>query len=1152
MAYAPSAGTQVVCRALVLGTLALDRDGLRLDASRWQHRVQTLFALLATAPDRHMQRDELIEILWPEVEPDVGAGNLRTLVHRLRLALGGDPPSVLSEGGWTALNPAYGWELDLDCMEAAIAEAEGDLDRLEVALAMYRGEPLPDHRYEDWAVPLRDRAERVWRDGVRRLAAGYHSRRRYADAVRQYERVLGADPFDEAALRGLLLALVHDGRRLVALRRYERFREALDADMGVPPSEETELLAEHIRSQEEAPAGGPDPSMPTGGFLGARPDGPLIGRQRELELLQLAMDAAVAGAGRLVMLSGELGVGRTRLAQEAMLALGERGYLIAAACCSERDRALLFGPFLDLLAQLYAAAPRNIQLDAELQWPQLVWLLPEGTIALKESLLEEQDEQRALVRALAGFVRALAQERPVALLLDDLQWADEGSLALLHALARETRGESVFLLATYRDGEVSPDHPLIESVRIMSREGLIERVPLHALGSDETATLIGHLLGDSPDELTEFVYRRTKGNPFHIVRMLRALGGRYRLIRQIGSGGMGRVFEAEDAQTGERMAVKLTFARTEADPRAVLRFRQEGAILSELHDPRIVQVRSTVVEEHASFIAMELLEGRSLAEVMREEPLPLERVKTIAGQIAQALTAAHERGIVHRDIKPSNVMVLEADRVKVADFGVARLLRPHAGSTSMTSTGMMMGTPSYMAPEQIEDRRVDGRADIYALGATLYHLVTGRPPFDSDDPFTVAFRQIHEPPVPPSALRPQLPQDWDHLILRALAKNPVDRFPSAVAMGQAIESLTTQDLPVSVGREPEKVLPPAFIPLRPPESRAGVGPGRRAWWWPVAALAAVPILLAALALFLANRNGGPGGPGPMNGVTTVAVGTRGDVYAVDAGDGRFLEFSPDGAFVRQWGSPRPGLLQFGIPSDIAVGPHDIYVSDHTNNWITHLHGGKPEPHFQIPGGALALDSHGDLYASDYYSHLIWHLTGQSGDVIDALHVPMLWAGRADYPAGLTVGPDGLLYVADRQNDRIVVLRPRRVGGATSLTVVHIWGRRDPTGRHGWRKKGQFSAPSDVAVDARGIIYVADTGNNRIQKLRWDGRRLHVLWVRGEAGTGLGQFSSPSSVAVDRQGNVYVADMYNSRLQKFSPKGAPLWATDGEHLQRAGA
>ena len=265
------------------------------------------------------------------------------------------------------------------------------------------------------------------------------------------------------------------------------------------------------------------------------------------------------------------------------------------------------------------------------------------------------------------------------------------------------------------------------------------------------------------------------------------IGGRYQLIHEIGRGGMGHVYQAVDTETGRPVAAKVMTATAESDLQALLRFQQEGAVLSTLKHPNIVQVYGTFLEDDTCSIVMELLEGRSLAGLLREERLALLRIKRLAEQVTAALVYAHARGIVHRDIKPDNIMVLGQDRVKVTDFGIARIL---AGGSPHTLTGMSLGTPLYMAPEQIRGWTVDGRTDIYALGAVMYQMVTGRPPFEGGDPLSIAFKHVHEPPEPPARIAAGVPPEWEALILKTLAKDPADRFQTASQLAEALSRLS--------------------------------------------------------------------------------------------------------------------------------------------------------------------------------------------------------------------------------------------------------------------------------------------------------------------------------------------------------------------------
>jgi serine/threonine-protein kinase len=259
--------------------------------------------------------------------------------------------------------------------------------------------------------------------------------------------------------------------------------------------------------------------------------------------------------------------------------------------------------------------------------------------------------------------------------------------------------------------------------------------------------------------------------------------GRYKIVRKLGSGGMANVYLAEDQELGRRVAIKILDDRHAADEQFVERFRREAKNAAGLSQPNIVSIYDRGEAEGTYYIAMEYLDGRSLKElIVTRGPAPVSIAIDYARQILAALRFAHRNGIVHRDIKPHNVLVDSDARVKVTDFGIAR-----AGASQMTEAGSIIGTAQYLSPEQARGTQVDQTSDLYSLGIVLYELLTGTVPFTGDTPVEIAMKHLSATPEPPSAKRPDVPHSLDMVVLRALAKDPADRYQSAEEMDADLE-----------------------------------------------------------------------------------------------------------------------------------------------------------------------------------------------------------------------------------------------------------------------------------------------------------------------------------------------------------------------------
>ena len=263
-------------------------------------------------------------------------------------------------------------------------------------------------------------------------------------------------------------------------------------------------------------------------------------------------------------------------------------------------------------------------------------------------------------------------------------------------------------------------------------------------------------------------------------------GGRYEVIEKVGQGGMAEVYRARDDLLGREVAVKVLAERLSTDRSFVERFRREAQAAANLSHPNIVSLYDFGNDEAAYFIVMELIDGRGLETVISDDgPLLPERAAEIAADVARALDRAHTAGLVHRDIKPSNIMITSYGQTKVTDFGIARALGD--GEQTMTQTGMVIGTASYLSPEQAQGNPVDARSDVYALGCVLYEMLTGRAPFQGDTPLSIAYKHVREDAQTPSSVNPDVPEALDAVTMKALAKNPDNRYQTAREMQEDLQ-----------------------------------------------------------------------------------------------------------------------------------------------------------------------------------------------------------------------------------------------------------------------------------------------------------------------------------------------------------------------------
>ncbi|GHD18701.1 serine/threonine protein kinase [Streptomyces violarus] len=377
--------------------------------------------------------------------------------------------------------------------------------------------------------------------------------------------------------------------------------------------------------------------------------------------------------------------------------------------------------------------------------------------------------------------------------------------------------------------------------------------------------------------------------------------GRYRLTHRLGRGGMAEVFAAEDVRLGRTVAVKLLRSDLAEDPVSKARFTREAQSVAGLNHHAIVAVYDSgediVGGQPLPYIVMELVEGRTIRDLLlnAEAPGPEQALIIVSG-VLEALAYSHQHGIVHRDIKPANVIITHNGAVKVMDFGIARAL--HGAQSTMTQTGMVMGTPQYLSPEQALGKAVDHRSDLYATGCLLYELLSLRPPFTGETPLSVVYQHVQDIPTPPSEASDVCPPELDGMVMRSLAKEPDDRFQTAEEMRGLVQyalqmlydqgghtgTWNTGPVDVHEGRHtpsggfahtavmghPGDVSGTAQIPspILPAgygggdeggfEGRGNKGSGRGKLW--ILAVLAVIAVAAGVALALQNTGGGSKGP----------------------------------------------------------------------------------------------------------------------------------------------------------------------------------------------------------------------------------------------------------------------------------------------------
>jgi tRNA A-37 threonylcarbamoyl transferase component Bud32 len=360
----------------------------------------------------------------------------------------------------------------------------------------------------------------------------------------------------------------------------------------------------------------------------------------------------------------------------------------------------------------------------------------------------------------------------------------------------------------------------------------------------------------------------------------------FEIVEELGRGGMGVVYKARQTSLNRFVALKMILAGPYAGAEHLARFKLEAEAVAGLDHPAIVRIHEIGSHDGRSYLALEYVPGGTLAERLRNGPLPPREAAGLVETLARAVHVAHRKGIVHRDLKPGNVLLTEEGAPKITDFGLAKRLEEEPGSTipsPRTQSGAILGTPAYMAPEQAggKGKTVGPATDVYALGAILYECLTGRPPFQADTPLDTILQVLDREPVPPGRLAPGCPRDLEAVCLKCLAKDPARRYASALDLAE--------DCAAFLRGEPTRARPAT------PAERLGRWLWRRKWW--LAGGAAVAWLLLALGLSLA-----------LNALTLLLVGREND--------------NPPGGSVETGPGPEASEPVVALPADLDLVPRD--------------------------------------------------------------------------------------------------------------------------------------------------------------------------------------------------------------------------------------
>jgi DNA-binding SARP family transcriptional activator len=638
-------------RIYMLGPFRVLRSGEPIPPSAWRsQQTRKILKVLLTRRGRVVPADQLLEILWPKDAPTAARRRLHVRISQLRRALRAEPQDeTLDPDGSSAyiltIEGGYAFDLEADCwLDTVEFEACAERGRrsqesgslveataaYEVARALYRGDFLEEDLYEEWAFAERERLRERFLTVLTELAECYAQLGRYRRAIACCHEILAADPCRETAYVRLMLYHYYAGEQAQALRAYERCRQVLADELGVEPLLQTAALYEQVRQRQVQPVDSavryPEPvyedrlvEVPYS--LGRTP---FVGRDREYARLANCVEETIAGHGRVAVVSGEAGLGKTRLVQEVLGYARQQGAVALEGQCFELGSALLYQPFVQALRSYLPTMDTRHLCQIPTVWlAEVARLLPElGEIfpdVLLSVPLPPSRQKSRLFEGVAQFIVCVSREQPLVIFLDDLHWADRPTLELLHYVARQAAGEKVLLVGAFRGEEVEEDHPLTRLLREMSKERALTRLELQPLSEKAVTELVAQMSHSSAGGLlfSRHIYRETEGNPFYVVAILQNLFEEGLLyVDENGEWATG--YDASTVDYAEltipptmQEVIEARLARLDRASRQLLAL---ASVVGQEFDPACLQMASGRSEEELFEVFSDLLRRRLIRE----------------------------------------------------------------------------------------------------------------------------------------------------------------------------------------------------------------------------------------------------------------------------------------------------------------------------------------------------------------------------------------------------------------------------------------------------------------------------------------------------------------------------------------------------------